>query len=330
MASLYLSDYAKTAAESKDSLKLGIVQAFREDPLMDKLPWTDVGDLKITFQRAKSMPQPAFRKLGDDYNSSKGDVRPVEDKLFPLGQMIDVDKALVKMKNQPVDRRTWEREMAVKAMQRTCRYYFINGSPVTDEDGLTGLHYRLLNQLPSAQSIDGGALDLTGDLSVAATRVAAINFIEQLIDQCNEGDCDALLMDRSTLIKYEAVFRFSGLLPTTENHLGRKFKRYGENGPLLIPMGYHRDETDESEGTKVIGQAEATDGSALTGGSRTSIYAVKFGKDQLGGAQEYPMDVHDVGLLEDGVTYRDVLDWVLGIYIVRPRAVARLYGINAT
>lgn len=330
MASLYLSDYAKTAADSKDSLKLGYVQAFREDPILDKMPWTDAGDLKVSFMRAKSYPQPAFRKLGSSYSSSKSDVRSVEDKLFPLGQNIDVDKALVKMKNQPVDRRTWEREMAISAMKRTFRYYFINGDPTTDEDGFTGLWYRLVNQLPSSQSIDAGALDLTGDLSVAATRVAAINFIEQLIDQCNEGDCDALLMDRATLIKYEAVFRFSGLLPTTENHLGKKFRKYGDNGPLLIPMGYHRDETDESEGTKVIGQAEATNGSALTGGSRTSIYAVKFGKDQLGGAQEYPMDVQDKGELEDGVTYRDVLDWVLGIYVVRPRCVARLYGINAT
>jgi hypothetical protein len=328
MASLYLTDYAKNAVESKDSLKLGFVQAFREDPLMDKLPWTDTGDLKITFTRAKSMPQPSFRKLGNPYLSSKGDTRTVEDRIFHLGQNIDVDKALVKLKNQPVDRRTWEREMNLLAMKRTFRNYFINGNPATDEDGFTGLHYRLVNAHPASQSIDANGLDLTGDLSVNATRVKAITLLDELVDACNEGDCDALMMDRVTMMKYNSIFTFSGLDLTTEDHLGKKYKKYGN--VLLVPMGYNRDETDEDPGTKVIGHDEAADGSALTGGDGcTSIYAAKFGKDQLGGAQEYAMDVKDMGLLNDGVTYRDVIDWPLGIYTVRPRCIARVYGITA-
>lgn len=330
MASLFLTDYAKNAAESKDSLKLGFVQSFREDPILDKLPYTDTGDLKVTFTRAKSMPQPGFRKLGNPYDSSKSDTRTVEDKIFPLGQNIDVDVALAKLKNQPVDRRTWEREMALAAMKRTFRYYFINGDPTVDEDGFNGLWWRLTHGLPTTQSIDANGLDLTGDLSVAATRVAAINLLEELIDACNEGDCDAIMWDRITHIKFEAIFRFSGLLSTTVDHLGRKFKRYGENGPLLIPMGYHRDETDEDPGTKVIGHDEAADGSALTNGDGcTSIYAAKFGKDQLGAAQEYAMRVTDKGELEDGVTMRDVIDWPIGIYNVRPRCIARVYGLTA-
>lgn len=329
MASLFLTDYAKTASESKDSLKLGFIQAFRADPMFDGLPWTDTGDLKATWMQAQSMPQPGFRKIGESYSSSKSDVKPMEDRIFPLGQNIDVDKALVKLKNQPVDRRTFEREMAINAMKRTFRYYLINGDPTVDEDGFTGLWYRLKNKLPSSQSIDADGLDLTGDLSVAATRVAAINLLENVIDQCNEGDCDAILMDRVTLIKFESVFRFSGLLSTTVDHLGQRFKKYGDNGPLLIPMGYHRDETVDTEGTKVIGHAEAADGSALSGSTYTSIYAVKFGKDQLGGIQEYPMDVQDLGIINDGVTYRDVVDWPVGITVVRPRAVARVFGITA-
>src|SRR5262249_13569246 len=163
----------------------------------------------------------AFRKIGNPYSSSKGDVRPVEERLYPLGQNIDVDVALANIKNTPVNRRTFERGLALSAMKRTFRYYMINGDPSTDEDGFTGLWYRLKNNLPASQSIDGSALDLTGDLSVAATRVSAISLLENVIDQCNEGDCDALLMDRVTLIKYEAVFRFSGLLSTNVNHLGQ-------------------------------------------------------------------------------------------------------------
>lgn len=330
MASLFLSDYAKIAADSKDSLKLGVVQAFREDPILDKMPWTDTGDLKFTFMRAKSMPEPKFRKIGNPYLSSKGDVRPEEDRVYPLGQNIDVDKALVRMKNQPFDRRAWEREMSLTAMRRTFRWYFINGNQTVDEDGFNGLHYRLLHKLPASQSIDANGLDLTGDLSNATTRVRAIRLLEDLIDACNEGDCDAILWDRVTHRAYETVFKFSGLLTTTEDHLGRKFKRFGDNGPMLIPMGNHRDETDENAGTKIIGHDEAADGETLENGDGcTSMYGVKFGKDQLGGAQQYALDSKDIGLLNDGVTYRDVIDWPVGIYTVRPRAVARVYGITA-
>ena len=34
------------------------------------------------------------------------------------------------------------------------------------------------------------------------------------------------------------------------------------------------------------------------------------------------MDVQDLGIINDGVTYRDVVDWPVGITVVRPRAVA--------
>lgn len=332
MASLLLSDYAKMAAADNETLKLGVVQAFREDPLMDMMTWTDVGDLVVRWNIAKSFPTPNFRDLGDSYTSSKSDLRPKEDRLYPIGQNIDVDKALTRIQNSPIgDRRTYERQMSLDAMKRTWRYYLINGNPdETGYKGFTGLWYRLVNNHPASQSIDADGLDLTGDLSVAATRIAAIRKLEDLIDQCNEGDCDAILWDRVTHRAYESVFKFSGLLTTTQDHLGRKFKRYGTDGPFLIPMGYHVDETDVSEGTKVIGHDEAEDGSALTDGDGcTSAYGVKFGKDQLTGLQEYALEMTDKGELEDGVTYRDVLDWVIGITAIRPRCISRLYGITA-
>lgn len=329
MPSLNLADYAKLAADNKDNLKLGVVQAFRQSPILDMLSYADTGDLKVTFTRAKSFPTPAFRKIGAAYSSSKGDFRPGEDRIYPLGQNIDVDKTLVRMKTGVNDPRAMHRELALEAMRRTFHYYFINGDPTTDEDGMTGLFYRLQKATDrlTSQSIDGSSIDLDGaiDAAIAST---LINKIEELVDACNEGDCDALLMDRTTKLRLEAAFRISGLLSTTEDQLGRKFSTYGQGGPKLIAMGYHRDETDTSAGTKVIGQAEATDGSALTGGGRTSIYAVKFGKDALGGAQEYAMEVTDKGELDDGVTYRDVIDWPVGIYIVKPRSIARLYGID--
>lgn len=330
---LTLADYAKLYEDKKDMLGLGVVQAFRQSPVMDMLTYSTTGSLKISFIRAKSFPAPAFRKIGNSFSSSKGDFRPDEDRIYSLGQNIDVDKALVRWKdgNLVNDPRAAHEELALEAMRRTFHYYFINGDPTSDEDGLTGLFYRLVNNLPSSQSIDAEQLDISTIPTTSTITDTFIDRLEQLIDACMEGDCDALLMDRTTKLRVESIFRSSGLLATTKDQLGRKFSTYGEGGPALITMGYHRDETDISAGTKVIGHDEYADGSALSSGDYcTSIYAVKFGKDRLGGAQEYAMEVTDKGELDDGVTYRTVIDWPVGIYVAHPRALARMHGLIAT
>jgi len=333
MASLTLADYAKHFEDKQDTLGLGIVQAFRMSPVMDMLTFTDTGSLKVKFMRAKSLPAPAFRKIGNSYTSSKGDFRPDEDRIYALGQNIEVDKALVRMTDTVNDPQVEHQKLSLEAMRRTFNYYFINGNPVTDEDGLVGLWYRLAvaaDKLAS-QSISANQFNISTVPITTTIADTFLDYLEQLIDACMEGDVDALLMDRTTKLRAEAIFRKSGLLSTTTDQLGRKFTTYGEGGPKLVTMGSHRDETDISAGTKVIGHDEAQDGSALSSGDYcTSIYAVKFGKDAVGGAQEYPMEVDDKGLLEDGVTYRTVIDWPVGIYIAQPRAIARLYGLIAT
>lgn len=326
MAPLTLADYAKLAAASNDTLKLGVVQVFREESkVLDMLSFSVTGELDVKFMRAKSMPQPAFRKIGAAYSSTKGDLEPVEDRIYLLGGNIDVDKALERARSV-VNTRAFHEQLQLKAIARTFNDYFINGDPTSDVDGVTGLWYRLQNDLPSGQQINA-ALDISPDTAVANWESKLIDAIEELMDNCVEGQADTLLMDRYTKLRLEAAFRKSNLLATTTDQLGRKFNTYGSGGPAIVSMGYKRDETSTSAGTKIIGHVE--NGLALTGGAQTSIYAAKFGKEFLGGAEEYNMDVVDKGELDDGVTYRTVVDWPMGIYILNPRSVARLYGITA-
>jgi len=334
MAALTLADYAKIAAKEKDTLKLGVVQAFRESPILDSLTFHTTGELEINFVRTKSLPAPAFRKLGAAYSSSKGDVRFDADRVYALGQNIEVDKAVERAKGKVVGQapRAAHRKLALEAMKRTFHYYFINGDERTDEDGIIGLHRRIIVQNMASQSIDAAQLDISTVPTTTTIVDTFLDYLEQLVDACMEGMPDALLMDRTTKLRMEAIFRKSGLLSTTTDQLGRKFSTYGEGGPKLITMGSHRDETDLSAGTKVIGHTESQDGAYLTGASDgcTSIYAIKFGKEYFDGAQEYPLEVDDKGLLEDGVTYRDVIDWPVGVFQPHPRAVARMYGLIAT
>lgn len=327
MASLNLNDYVKVAIQSNDSLKLGVVQAFRQSPVLDALTFTDTGELKVTFTRKKSLPTPAFRKIGEDFASSKGDVDFGEDRIYSLGQYIDVDKSLIRMKNLVNDPRAMAREDALLAMNRTFHYYFINGRHEVDEDGLVGLKDRLIKANRSAQNIDAEGLDLTVSPITSTIAQTALNKLDELIESCEEGAPSHIFMNRQAWLKWSAVFRYSTLLSVQTDQLGRKFMDYA--GVKFYVMGNHRDETDEDPGTQVIGNAEADDGS-WTGGDDgcTSMYAVKFGKDALGGAQQYAMEVDDIGKLDDGLTFRDVVDWPVGIYQVRPRCVSRLFGLT--
>lgn len=329
MASINLADYAKLAANKNDPLKLGVVQTFREvSKAMDLMTFTDIADLQIKLLRAKSFPTPAFRKIGNPYSSTKGDFELVEERIFAFGGNIDTDKVIERAKGILASRAAHEK-LQLEAMSRMFNHYLINGDPTTDPDGFTGLWYRLVNDLPASQSVNGGGLDISPDTATSTWKSDIINKVDELIDNCNEGDCDALLMDRYSRLRCEAAFKGSGLLATTVDQLNRKFKTYGENGPLLINMGFQRDETSTSQGTRIIGHVENVNGQVLTGGAATSIYAVKFGKDKFGGIQEYALEVKDKGELDDGVTYRTVVDWPVGIYVAHARSVARLYGIVA-
>jgi hypothetical protein len=87
-------------------------------------------------------------------------------------------------------------------------------------------------------------------------------------------------------------------------------------------LGFKADQT-----TKIITDTE--NGTALTGGATTSVYAVKFGDEYLNAWQFEPISVEDIGLLENGVSVRTIIDWGIGLYMYNPRSVARLYGVVA-
>lgn len=327
MAAITLADMAKVAADSKDSLKLGAIQVWRKaSKVMDMMTFSPSDTLSINFLRAKSLPSPAFRKIGDAYNNTKGDVEPLQENLYSFGGNIDIDKVLERSKGI-VDGRTFHTNLALEAQARVFNKYYINGSPSLDVDGFVGLRHRLINDLPSAQTINGGGWDVSLDTAQASWQQGFIDRIEALLDACPEAD--ALIMNRQAKLRFQAALRGSGLLATTVDQIGKTWATYGTGGPMLVDIGEDRDETSSAAGTQIILNTETDDGSATTGGDATTIYAVKFGEMYHAGAQLYGLEVTDKGELDDGVTYRTVVDWPIGIYVINPRSIARLTGIVA-
>lgn len=328
MTPLTLSDYANDPRP----LVAGVAKVLREDStFMDILPFEDVGALAVKVIREGTMPTIAWRKPGDAHGSNKG-TKPtqVEEAAFSFGNSIDVDKVYMKDRSPRLyDPRTYWTEMTVKAMAREFNDSAINGIPTANPDRPTGLFYRVMNDLSTDQRIsaaaDGGAggLDISSD---SASLAANINTFFEKLDYLSYAlpghKADYFLMNDTMLLRYESLARQSGFLKTTEDALGRKFTEY--NGAKFLDMGL---KTDDS--TRIITNTETLAGAALTTGTGTSIYAVKIGKEYFTGWQEYGLEVEDKGLLDDGVTHRILVDWVIGLALSHPRSVARLYGLVA-
>ncbi len=151
--------------------------------------------------------------------------------------------------------------------------------------------------------------------------------IDELIDALDMHSADFLVMNNTMRLRLMAALKASGQLDTTQDAFDRKFTTYGAGGPKILDIG----STDPlNRSARIIGNTETNDGSAETGGGATSIYAVKVGQGEyLSGFQLYPIEVDDIGKLENGVAYRTVIDWPLGLYMVNPFSIARLVGIIA-
>ena len=319
---LTLADYA---SEPKP-LVAGVVNILRkESKIMDILPFVDVGALSIKVIREGNMPNVSWRNIGADHGSAKA-TKPdeVTENAFSIGNEVDVDKVYVKDKSARLyDPRTYQQAMVVKSIARNFTNAFINGVP-GDQKNPVGLWHRTLNDLASTQRINAN-VDISADSGAVATATQTmIDALDALLysvtDNLESTDKVFVVGNDTTLLRINSLFRQSGLLSSNQDALGRTFMSY--KGATFIDAGLKYDEA-----TRIITNAES--GTALTGGGTTSLYAFKVGKEFLTGWQEYGLEVSDWVLQSNQVTYKQVIDWMVGIAVSHPRSVSRLYGITA-
>ena len=317
-----LADYQQQAPKM---LNKAVIKTLREaSPLMNTLPFPTTGTKTVQSVRVRTRPTAAWRRIGEDHSTSKGGYDLVQDTAFSLGLYIDVDVALSKDSNKLYDPRVEWSKQAVEAVAFAFNDSFINGHPITEPDGLTGLHYRLQEDLASTQQLAAGSLDISPDgATLSATCQTFLDKLDQLIYMMPQHKADVLLMNDTMLMRYWSLARQSGYLKVTTDNLGREFMEY--KGAKFFDIGYKSDDS-----TRIITNAESlTVPATLTGGTGTSIYALRLGGEYATGFQQYPLRTLDKGELEDGVTERTVVDWVVGLSVTHPKSVARLYGLIA-
>ncbi len=323
-----LADYSVVP----NPLIAGVAKAMSEDSkFLSLVKFETVSSLAIKVAReATALPSSSWRQMGAAHGSVKAD-RPdvVEETAYSIGNAIVVDKMILADKSPKLyDPFTYQTKQTIRGITRNFANTTINGIP-TDVTNPVGLWYRLVNDGDlSAQVIAGAALDISADAAgLTANTQAFIDALDALI-YAMTGSMEAsgmgiLFLTNDTMIKrVNSLFRQSGLLTTSSDALGRVFIEY--KGAKFVDMGFKNDDS-----TRIMGNVEATDGSALTGGGSTSIYGVRLGKEYFTPWQMYPLDVSPLELQADKVTWKSVIDWAIGLAVSSPKGVSRLKGIVA-
>lgn len=315
-----LYDYERTAP---DNLNKAVARTWREaSPIMDMLKFRTSNKLTEKVLRFNALNSIPWRKIGEAFTQSKVNPEPIEERLFFMGAKIDVPYEYVKSESL-VDLRAAQTEAIMKGAAFAFNDAFINGNPLTDEDSLVGLWYRIKNDLGSGQQVNAN-LDVSSDTAVTSVEKKMFDVVADLMDRVdgNPGD-KVLLMGRTLYLRFQAACRNSNLLSTSTDQLGRTFLTYGNGGPKIINMGYKYDQS-----TQIM--ADAENGiSALTGGAHSSMYCVRFGDPYvMGWCQEMP-NAEDVGLTEDRINYRTVVRFSPGLFMTSPRSAAIAYGFTA-
>lgn len=321
---LTLSDYI---ASPKPLLSLVAKILHETSRFMSVLPFKDIGAMSAeAWREGNVLPNVGWRDIGADHGSVVA-VKPdkVTEQVYSIGNEIIVDKMYARdSSTRLVDPMTYQTNMITKAIARNFNNIAINGLPA-DLKNPVGLWHRTLYDLGSSQRINA-SVDISPDAASLSTGIQTmIDKLDELLYAVNDnieigGSGVYLLCNSTTLFRLNSIFRQSGLVSESKDALGRIWMEY--KGAKFIDMGLKYDES-----TKVIGNVES--GTALTGGAATSIYAVKVGEEYFTGIQEYGLEVSDFELMDDKVTYKSVIDWAVGLALVHPRSVARLYGITA-
>jgi hypothetical protein len=317
-----LADFSKTAT---DPLKKGVVDVFaKESMLMDMLSFETAGTLGVTLMRPSTLPSIVARNIGESFTESKGIIESLEEKVCLLGGYIDIPKELLKAKNNLIDQQAVQTKMFVTSMAYKFNDMFINGAPDDNVKEMVGVKYRLANDLPAAQSINGGGVDVSADsANVTTNSNTFVDLVDQVIHSCDGHSADVLLMNSTLYLRVLSMIRQLGLWATTKDRFGLDVPTWGPGGPRIHDLGAKADQT-----TKVITDTESATG-VVGGGTLTSLYAVKFGEEYINAFQFQDLDIIDVGLLESGVSERTIIDWGVGIYMYNPRSISRIRNIQA-
>ena len=290
----------------QNPLKRGVIEIFpRTSPVLERLPFFPVNGQAFVYNAESTLPGIAFRGINESYSESTGVVNPQTERLFVLGGLSAVDRALVKTQGNVNNLRATYDGMKAKACALEFTKKFFKGSNATDPNEFDGLEARLTGDQVINQGNTSG-----GDALTLAK-------LDELLDAV-QGGADVLFMNKTLRRKVNTLARAANqATEAISDSFGRLLSSYAG-----VPIAVIEDDKD---GSAILPFTEANPGGGAAASS--SIYAVRFGAAEwVSGLQSGDMDVLDLGL--NRTKYETLIEWICGVGVFHPKAAARLRGIN--
>ena len=271
----------------QNPLQRGVVETFaRTSPVLERLPFMDVNGNAYSYNVEQTLPGIAFRDYNASYTESTGVVNPYTEKLYIMGGISSVDRALVKTQGSVNNIRAIHDNMKAKAAALTFTAKFFNGDNTTAATVFDGLKERL-----------------TGSQALTYTGAMTLEKVDELIDGVIGGPT-ALFMSKATRRTVNALRRAAGqATEVVSDSFGRQIDAYAG-----IPIGVIEEDKD---GAAILADGE--------------IYAIRMGvQEYVSGLQAGGMEVIDLGL--NRTQYETLIEWICGIAVFHPKAAARLHS----
>ncbi len=312
-----LPEYAKGQEDLKVRAVIELFPAAVD--FMEILPFMTAPGGAFRYQEEGALPNnTAFRAINEEPTAGYGLLNDRVEQCFPIAGNIDVDRVMINRHGS--SRRSTEERMQIKKKASVWANTFIDGDNQTDPREFTGLKARLRPVGSGVASVDGSNYESRVIANSTASGGAALSLIQLdraigLVEEPN-----AVLMPKGIVDRLPAAARdlnISGHVTQDKNEMGRRIVRYGD---LPIYSGY---------GISKYGEFLPFNEADYAGGgtSSASIYVLRFSEDGLCGLETQPMEVTDMGMLENGVHYRTNVEHDVGICIQDPYAGIRMTSV---
>lgn len=313
-----LNEYSKTVTIEKSR---AIIELFPEmSDILGVIPFKTAPGGRYGYMREGALPNNmGFRAINETPAEGHGVINDLTEQCFPIAGNIDVDRVLINRYGS--DRRSMEEKMSMKRKAKLWTDTIFNGDNQSQPREFTGLKQRLRAVGSGSASVDGSNYEsrmfanslVSGG---AALSLANLDLAISLVENPTHIAMPKFLLDRLPAATRDTAV--SGFLSYEVNDIGRRVPYY--NG-LPILVGY---------GISPFGLFLPFNEVAFGGGAAvtTSIYILSFNDMGVCGLETKPMEVQDMGLLNNAVHYRTNIEHDTGICIENPYAALRFTSIT--
>lgn len=292
-----------------------------------------------------NLPTVNWRPLNSEGTTTSGTPTAYQEQVYIMTNYIDTDKYLVLDNNQIGSVRANQINAYLKGQTYDFNFKFFKNDHITgDVNAPVGIRARIDNGsqfgVRPENKIDAGGA--TADISQAAlTAKTGGAFLEMLdlllwsVDSSNGANV-VLYMNDYMIRRLDFVLRFmgtSGGLNVSQDQFSRTITQY--KGAIIKDPGVKADQTTRiiagnaiPAGSGSVGETAAGADSTGASANFTSVYAVNYADDHFFGWQFAPINVQDLGLINNGVIFRTLIDWAIGLMNASTRSLGRLYDIK--